>query len=149
MQKEPGSLASQYANLLLRSKAVQKNYEQFFNYTFNFDQKEPTFLTSQCTTLLLHRTPVQRNHLHFFKEFKQKFLLYRLMRLRLLVKMLLMEIMFGVKVTMNIATKKKPCSGYFTDFWPVFWALDREILISTFFEHFLVSSYFTQSAAFF
>ena len=37
MQKNPGSLASQCANLLLRSKAVHKNYEQFFNYALNFD----------------------------------------------------------------------------------------------------------------
>ena len=119
-QREPWFFASQWAALLLCSKALQRNYEQLVYCKLNFDKKEPAFLASQCINLLLHRKPVQRNYLHFFKDFKQKFALFRLIRPRLIVKMLLMEIISWVKITMNIATTKKLCFGYFPDFWPVF-----------------------------
>ena len=48
----------------------------------------------------------------FSKDFKPKSVLYRLMKLRLLTKMLLMEIILEVKVTTNISTTKKPCFFY-------------------------------------
>ena len=52
------------------------------------------------------------NYHLIFKDFEPKSVLYKLMRLILPVKMLLMEITLGVKVTMNIRTTKKPCFGY-------------------------------------
>ena len=51
---------------------------------------------------MLRSKPVQQNYLHFFKDFKQKSALYRLIRLRLLVKMFLMDIIlppFFQKIT--------------------------------------------------
>ena len=42
-----------------------------------------------------------------FKDFKPKTALYRLISQRFFVKMLLMEIILEVKITMNIATTKK------------------------------------------
>ena len=55
---------------------------------------------------------LQRNYPDFFKDFKEKSMFCRLMRLRLLLKMLLMEINLGVKVTINITITKKPCFDY-------------------------------------
>ena len=70
-------------------------------------------MASQCTSFLLHSKPIQQNYKHSSKHFKPKSVLYRLMRLRLLVKMLLMETILGVKVIMNIVKMKKPFWGYF------------------------------------
>ena len=77
---------------------------QLFHSTLHFDHKGPVFMASQCTS-----KPMQRIYLHFFKYYKLKTLLCKLMRLRLLVKVILMDITLGMKVTTNIATMKKLC----------------------------------------
>ena len=69
-QKQPVFVASQCASLLLRSKAVQRNYEQFLNFTLNFKQKEPGFLAFQCTSLLLRHKIEQQNYRHCFERFQ-------------------------------------------------------------------------------
>ena len=63
-------------------------------------------------SLLLPRKQVQPNSLLFFRDFKPKNVFKGLMRLRLQVKILLMEIVLGVKVTRNIATTKNPYFEY-------------------------------------
>ena len=63
-------MASQCASLLMRSKAVQRNYEQFFNSTLNFKQEEPGNLASQCASLLLRNKMEQQNYRHCFDRFQ-------------------------------------------------------------------------------
>ena len=84
---------------------LRKVKGQLFHSTLHSDQKETVFMASQCTS-----KPIQRIDLHFFKYYKLKTLLCKLMRLRLLVKMILMDMTLGMKVTTNIATMKKCCS---------------------------------------
>ena len=57
--------------------------------------------------LSAQRTSTAKIPTFFLKYFKMKCAPYRLMRLRLLVKMLLMKVIFVVKVTINIKTQKK------------------------------------------
>ena len=72
------------------------------------------------------------------------------MRLGLLLKMLLMEVNFVVKVTMNIETpKKNVVFGIPADLCPVLQPLDYEIRISTFLKHSLVFLISTTSAVVF
>ena len=58
-------------------------------------------LASKCTSL--RRKPVQRNYQYFFK-------------LKLLMKILLIEVILGSKLNMNQITTKKLCFGYFCRF---------------------------------
>ena len=90
----------------------QKLSIKLLHPTLNFDQKEPRLMASPCTSLLLCSKLIQRYHL-IFKDIEPKSTLYKLMRLTLSVKKLLMEITLGVKVTMNIRTTKKPRFGYY------------------------------------
>ena len=64
----------------------------------------------QCTSLLPRSKPVQQNYLHFFKDTKQKNALYRLIRLRLLVKMFLMEIILP-PFFQKISNQRMHCKG--------------------------------------
>ena len=89
----------------------------FFHSPLNLKQKQPACLASQCTNFLLHIKPVKRNYLHSFKDFKPKSTLCRLIRLRLPVKMLLMEIIFQLKVIINKETTKKL---WFWQFYRIF-----------------------------
>ena len=82
----------------------------------SFDQKELAFMASECASLLLCTKHVQRNCKHFFKDFKTKSGFCRLMWLKLPVQMLLIEIILGVKVTVNKARTERSCFGYFCRF---------------------------------
>ena len=73
-------------------------------------------MASQCASLLLPSKHVQQNYKHFFKGFKTKSGLFRLMWLRLPVQMPLIEIILGLKVTMNKARTEGNCFGYFCRF---------------------------------
>ena len=77
-----------------------------FPFCTKFWVKRARFLVSKHTSLLLCSKQVQPNWWHFFKDFKSKCGLRGLMKLRLLVGILLMEIILGLKVAMNQVTKK-------------------------------------------
>ena len=106
------------------------------------------FLNGKVTEIcelwvLLRSKPVQRNYRHFFEDFIPKSAFYELIKLRVLVKTLLMEIIWGLKVTMNQITTKKTCFGYFC--WSVTLALTlrpRIDRVYTSFEHSLVFAIF-------
>ena len=70
-------------------------------------------MACQCTSLLLQSKAVPQNYKKFLKDFQRESARYMLIRLRLLVKVLFMDIILNVKVTVNIATTKNPCFGYF------------------------------------
>ena len=70
---------------------------------------------STCTSLLCSK-PVQRNYRHFPWDFKPKNGFYGLIKVRLLVKTNLMEIILGLKVTMDQVKTKKFCFVYFCRF---------------------------------
>ena len=74
-------------------------------------KKKPRFLASQKPSLLLHSKSLQQNYHRSFRNFKPKSVLYRLMRLRWLVKTLAMDIILRLKVTIKMETTKNPCFG--------------------------------------
>ena len=90
-----------------------------------FGAKRAWFLVSQCTSLLLPSKPLPP-------------------RLRLLVKMLLMEMPLGMKLTMNILKTKKPSFGYFFRYLPHALTLTpRNACIYGFREFFAFFSFYT------
>ena len=70
-------------------------------------------MACRCTSLMLESKPVPRNYKNFLKDFQRESARYMLIRLRLLVKLFLMDIILNVKETLNIATTENPCFGYF------------------------------------
>ena len=84
---------------------------QFLHYQLLFFHSK-----SKIILFLLNSKQFQQNCKHFFDHFKPKHALKWLMKLRLLVKILVMEIILGVKVTVIIVKTKKPCFGYLSIF---------------------------------
>ena len=89
---------------------------KLISFDIKLGVKRAGFLASKCTSLLLRSKPIQQNYWHFLKDFKLKRALSGIMKERLLVKMLLMEIILGPKVTMNQVATRKPCFGYLCRF---------------------------------
>ena len=121
---------------------------KLFRCRLNFEQNEPGFLASQCTSQVMRRKPVQQNYLHFFKDLKSKSTFCMLVKLRLLMKMLLMEIILGPKVATNKSATKKPSFQYFCRFVTCALTLRPRNTYITIFQHYLDSSGLRPAAVF-
>ena len=82
-----------------------------------------TFLASTCSSLVLRSKRVHWNYRHFFRDFKPKSAFSGLIKVRLLVKTLLMEIILTWKGSTNQIKTKKLCFGYFWWFLTSAWTL--------------------------
>ena len=91
----------------------QKLTVKLFHCILTFQKKQHEVMAFQCTSLLLQNKSVPQNYKNFLKDFQRESARYMLIRLRLLVKVVFMDIILNVKVTVNIATTKNLCFGYF------------------------------------
>ena len=68
---------------------------------------------------LLRRKPIQQNYQYFFKDFEPKWALEGLMKLKLVLKMVLLEISLKPIVAVSQAMTQKLCFRYFCESSPV------------------------------
>ena len=104
-------------------------------------------MACQCTSLLLQSKTVPQNYKNLLKDFQRESARYLLIRFRLLVKVLFMDIILNVKVTVNIAILGISAEMCISKY--VYHIYMKKARIFTLLEHSEISSIFRPPAVFF